>query len=657
MLKEYLKKNEPITKPDDRKALLEILNFAQSAINSANNAFIKMLPMIFFAIEYPPEKYIAVPPADGSHFTISYKYPELVFTPTKSKTETTTTQSKESSGTTTETKKPELSIKNYKGYHQAFLLSNNNNSTHSLLYDKLIGLETITKITNNAEAPVNLVSNIMFAIGASGTGKTTRYFGYTGPGGKVEDSKGIVDYIIEKNIGNIDLAYFVVYGRLNKNESNTTATNYNETVIFITKNTSETKIYPFMMVSNTVDTATIGATNDTSYTDFYVKLMSKKICKVSGDAFTEYAKNKNQTTECDSSNTPSEYTNFINLLETNENVWQNIRGTTSGGGTTNIKQLFEDLIFEQKKLRTVMPTINNIESSRGHTCMLLRMKSTTNEYTYFPLFDMAGTENVEKIRDFFKNETIKQAIASVLNNVDYTKDFKFVIGDKPVNSLREIQEQLKAKCPTQQQQQQKPSIICDIQSKDGKNIIDIIECLTKSGCETTALDLINKIEYEGAYINHTIATIIFAVLCVGKTQSAKVTEKGDQFDNILREVQQKMIESKLCNNKEYANSVETKIKATEKTTGEEKEKEVQCGSTMYLYDKDISYEQILNKSCLWAQIIFGFLYWNKETLTSSQKFFKNYTSDKKYDDTDYLQDFDQSANIIINDSISSKYLN
>ena len=154
--------------------------------------------------------------------------------------------------------------------------------------DPLIGLGQIIKVSDdNPDGPQNKVINIMFALGASGTGKTTRYIGYKKKGGHPEDEQGILNYIINNNNkkNDISMAYFVNYGRKEKYDN--TNYDYKDTLIFF-KN-DDTKEH----LNNVTLSAYNMKKNDTdftklSYTSFYVNLMDKKLCEIANiDAYTK----------------------------------------------------------------------------------------------------------------------------------------------------------------------------------------------------------------------------------------------------------------------------------------------------------------------------------------------------------------------------------
>ncbi|VBB18197.1 hypothetical protein YASMINEVIRUS_660 [Yasminevirus sp. GU-2018] len=669
-------------------AFIKLYGETKATVDTANNAFVRLLPMIFFAIEFPPELYMQNNPK--SHYYITYNYPELVYNSLQKG----------------------VAPKKFLGYHQAFLAKNANDSTHDLITDRLIGLDTLTGLGNDPKQPKNAVSNIMFAVGASGTGKTTRYFGYRGTGGKTEDKVGVMEHIINTSRGKsrVDMAYFVCYGR---EKTSATDTMYDETLLFVRKNKfgDDFDIFPFTMALKESDK--VPKETPITYTNFYTKLMSRKLCAMEPASFTDYALNKGDVACKKPVDVNLSFREVLEKTEDEESsIWTNISDTTQDG----LKDLFQELITKQKQLRTVMPTVNNIESSRGHTCMLLKFTNRdTEKVSYFPLFDMAGTENVDGINQFYTDidgdksisngaENMQRLVETLLRQEqkDKTAEVRYVANNKDVVSLKEIRDMFVAKLrqiapasgsssvsspaksiesgvgsvvsssekqvvkvnseptvvppakkdignPVSSKQtnlgkpskgivakkptikEKSASVKSDEQDGEGepiglatlpglegggkKEIVNIEEFL--SGIKSLddlvpakEVSLVKKVRNEGAYINHTIAMIIFAVLCVGETQKAGTNASGeDTFDNILPEVQKKMKQSTLCN-------AELRSKG-----------DPTCGPTMYLFNDTIDYHHILNNSSIWAQIVFGFLYWNSETADSTTAYFKSFLSD------------------------------
>jgi hypothetical protein len=565
---------------DELIYFIKIYIIIKSVIDIANNAYLKILPMIFFAIEFPPELYIKNNDV-GNNYKILYNQPYLTLKKYSERNNTNT------------------SVVKYKGYHQSFLQSTKNNTTHDLLYDRLIGLDTITKLSYDPKLPKNTVTNMMFAIGASGTGKTTRYFGYKGIGGKAEDRVGILEYIINSKIqsnNNIKfkIAYFTCYGQTMDNKND-----FNECVTFIKKeNDDDFKTKSFIMNND-------GDNDAKDYTDFYSKLMTKKLCEMNDGEFQKFAKGDNVTFECKQNNS---HHNIIEILSRGPLYGSDIWMETNKDNVNQLEDLFNSLIAQQKKLRTIMPTINNVESSRCHTCILLKsyvIKKIDDQEieeieSFFPLFDMAGTEDIGAIKKFLDKEDMKKILQHILTDNGDNKQMTY--DNLRLTSLRQIKDKLDEKVNSFTEKQGGGS---ESKSYDVKTKLDN---LNKNDIENMQTHLIDKISREGNYINHTIATLIFAVLCVGESMKAPIKNNGvDEFDNILTTVQEKMKKAGVCS---YKN-------------------EIECGKSKYLYDGEINYNSILSKSSIWAQLIFGLLYSNNETNESIKELMKNEANVKK----------------------------
>jgi quercetin dioxygenase-like cupin family protein len=91
------------------------------------------------------------------------------------------------------------------------------------------------------------------------------------------------------------------------------------------------------------------------------------------------------------------YMSFREIIDYgNIEIWHGINNPENLND--NLTQIFNKLQKQQKKIYTVLPTKNNIESSRCHTCVLLKIIENENEnIRYFPLFDMGGTESPENM--------------------------------------------------------------------------------------------------------------------------------------------------------------------------------------------------------------------------------------------------------------------
>ena len=186
--------------------------------------------------------------------------------------------------------------------------------------------------------PINKISNIMFALGASGTGKTTRYFGINGTdvGG---DKDGILKSIVKENsTKEVRIAYFVCYGRKEK-----LTNNFNEVIIFMkyTKNVDENKRVEATGYAQEKN----NNNNVTQYTDFYVKLMNKKLYQINNTALNEYLENIKEKLP--------EKTNIDKLLSFREklkdnSIWSDKINITNENDTY-LNDMFEEI---QKKTKT-----------------------------------------------------------------------------------------------------------------------------------------------------------------------------------------------------------------------------------------------------------------------------------------------------------------
>ena len=531
---------------EETKSLHKMNNILDTQIKQGINSYIKVIPMISFTIEFPPEIY----EKDSCKYGFSYD----------SKTELYTKKL-----ISTENCKPDELIEPTEisaPTHAAFFKATNNNGTKKLIDDPIIGLKKILDSNNLNDNVINKVINMMFALGASGTGKTTRYFGNSlAP--NPDDHIGIVTSIInearQKANTQVELAYFVSYGRYE-------SAKLNEFLLFfkIDKPQDSEGIFPYFMPKTTNEI------NIDTYSNFYTKLVSKKLKSINYSLIKSYIEDGKVLPNLNESQNNNFYT-FRELLELNSSdIWKTLTENDQ------LDQIFEDLLTRQKKAHTVLPTKNNSESSRGHTCVLIKI--TENGITkYFPLFDMAGTENTDKMKEFLTKGRKENNVARLVSLFsEYSQNNKLMNGEKQINSLKDLFDILKFE----------NYVNNGILVGGGPTKLDVKNIKQKELDENKGTnELLNKIINEGFYINHTIGMLIFAAQAVGKSLNSTVKDGVDNFDLIETPLFEGFKEfTSLINN---SNSDKTKI----------------------LYN-GYTFEDILNNSCIWVQILFSFLYWN-----------------------------------------------
>lgn len=584
------------------------------------NAYINVNPMIFFTIEFPPAAY----KDDVCIFTFTYdSKKQLIYynPPIDQKCE--------------KNKNKIVDLHT----NQAFLKSTNNDTTEDLMTDSVIGLNKLIKSKPNLDSkipsPTQKVINLMFALGASGTGKTTRYFGFNNSTEK-KDHEGIVPGIINEAKQNsasdtkieISMSYFVSYGRkkdITKIDDNT----FDEILIFANIDEVNKKMINYDGSDDKFDNndfyifkQVIENVNNNGYSDLYTNLVTRKLQKL---IFQSVIDNIREGTEfpTDQSQFDKGYDQctFRNIIDpkikkdsSNEgvhedgneeakketkndysNIWFNVSNVT-GNDMSNI---FENLIKAQKCLRTVLPTKNNIESSRGHTCVLIRIKETKNNITetkYFPLFDMAGTENVDAMTEFFtKNKTPDKMnnLIAIISELSKNNDIK---DNEPtrkkfdsLNGLLENKSIQKYVGFKSAQKGGRPFYNIDENNKGVDNL---------KAQYVKDVNIINKILGEGYYINHTIGMLIYIAKCVGCSINSEKKDNKDMFDQIQPNVL-----------KELSNFIYYYDKTIKDSNGELIEN---TGSRTRVLYNNLEFKNLLNSSTIWIQILFSFLYWNSE---------------------------------------------
>lgn len=605
-------------------ALFSIYTKLKSIVNLGINSYMKVIPMIFFTVEYPPSRYSSeickfkftynettdiveyLPSGDCEENDSINNFNQKLKEDEQEESESVKIEEEgEEKWEKEETKKEEIITKEKKltfnqfYSHAAFLESNNQNGTRKIINDPIIGLGKLLDMDTDKSKPINRVMNIMFALGASGTGKTSRYFGVP-TAANPDDKVGIVPYVIEKALtqnasvsddDKISIAYFVCYGRYESYVLNEVLLFFNIDNIRKNSNSaSENNLLYQAYVNNYTDKPMDNLESNNDYTNFYTKLISKKINKVAdfntisgfitkGD---EYKISRDET---------SDELDFRAILEKSD-IWYNVKSSDSL--SEELKEIFENLLKEQKKINTVVPTKNNIESSRGHTCVLIRIKSDDGTYKYFPLFDMAGTEDPEKMREFLEGNGSTEKMAKLISQINKLGDKITRDGDgnPEVGSLKELVEE---------------QSIQTYLSQVGGAKITATQLVEKVGQDVSVIDgknFINKIINEGYYINHTIGMIIFAAMCVGESLKTTKTDDNDTFDDFGSELFTNKIINYVCR---LSDTYDTRIN---------------CHGKPKILLGDLSFDAILNSSSIWTQIIFSFLYWNAETQDSTKNWLR-----------------------------------
>ena len=569
-------------------ALMDVFNSLAIQVNNGINSYIKVIPMIFFTVEFPPIVYAKT----ECKYTLSFDEKTREVTYKLIHTDANEMDQK--------CKCNKLGLKGFTNEdwrstfksHAAFLAYNNMNGTKKIIDDPIIGLGNLIKTGSEYNKPINKTINMMFALGASGTGKTSRYFGIPGAN-NVDDRGGLVTYVIENAKGNVSLAYFVCYGQKNKKDYG-----FNEMVLFFdidkTKNSSasvDDKYIPYIMKKEAKVT-----TN--SFTEFFSTVVSKKLLQTNFSTVQQFVSNGGEFP----SNEPSGPGKTFRQVLEQDNIWKPITKDL------NISEIFEGLIKEQKKIHTVLPTKNNIESSRGHTCVLIKMEDTSGSVKYFPLFDMAGTENTKGVSDFLIDGRNPEKMAKLVLKVnEITQSEGIITGNKDTNG-KDIN------FPSLNDMVERTEIREYIQA-GGMDVDTFKTKLPKDSEPGPGINFLNKIVNEGYYINHTIGMLMFIALCIGATINSEKDGKNDKFDFI-------------------EDAVFTKLK--EFTCIPQLVSDFNCDKTLLMID-EYDFNSILNRSCIWAQVLFSFLYWNEETVDSSAELLKN-NSGMVQENPSYLYD-------------------
>ena len=569
LIKIYSKGKE-IEDSENLNSLISIYDILNTQISNGINSYIKLSPLIFFSIEFPPEYYK----------TDLCKY-QFLFNPI------TEIVSYKIDGSCVD--QNPIQTKS----HAGFFKSNNKDTTQDLITDPVIGLKKLIESNSEKNAPENKIINMMFSLGASGTGKTTRYFGKK-DADNPKDRNGIVTEVIKsarEKGSRVSFSYFVCYGQ-KKSLTDPISPEFDEILLFFNPNEilsnegSQSRYIPFKMnlTPSVVDP-------ENNYTQFYVELMKKKMNKLSWEKLEKFIKNGEDFQDLQDLQEAGEGYNFRNILEQVEEIWLDVNSST------DLNTVFESLLREQKVIHTILPTKNNIESSRGHTCVLIKIKNSEG-IKYFPLFDMAGTENPTDMESFLKQGKNPQKMSKFIKIISENTQNNTIIDDSN-NKFSSLNDMISFPSVSQ--------YLTPLAQEGGSmQKLSTIEFGDQQDKSQEAELFLDKIIKEGYYINHTIGMLIFTAMCVG--YSINTTKEGDT-DNF--------------------NYFDTKLfkDMTENVCFTPKQ-EGCVNKPQILYSNLTSYFQILNSSCIWTQILFSFLYWNNETLDSSKVVLENFMDGK-----------------------------
>jgi len=611
-------KTEVLKKGPDMYALFQVYSKIKSEINRGINNYIKTLQLIIITTEFPRSQYsndkckyelIDVVGKDE----VEYKYIGDVVNENDDSCKSVFFPGKIAPS------KGSIIIK-YPAHGTFF---DTNSSNKSIIENEIIGINKLFESSNNTIIPYNYTDKIMESLGASGTGKSYRYFGS-------KSDKGIISSIVKSNLDKeipVELAYFICYGQIDDLKLEETPTikdniKFKELLMFFNYNIIKGRKYnvsvPVPPTGNNPGSdidknlryipyiqELKSETNINNYSDFYVNLVTKKLKKIDYNTIKNFVENGANFPIFDKTLSGE---NFREILEkttettetTETNIWYKITNNE------DIEEIFDNLMDEQKNINTILPTKNNVESSRCHTCILLRTKHD-GKNKYIPLFDMAGTENIKGMYDFYNQlgpdpakPFVKRKIAKIMKtintitqvqnlNLPISKDSPDPDEKKKYASLEYIVKDAKMIGYLQtggidKKNKVFPNLSDDLKEIDSNDYNDY-----------ASVNFLNKVVKEGYYINHTIAILIFIMACVGKSTRSSIVQNtlessilNDSFNDILDDVLNAIRSNVL--NSDDPESINTRLLTEGK-----------------------KFNNILSCSCIWAQVMCSFLYWNEDT--------------------------------------------
>ena len=122
--------------------------------------------------------------------------------------------------------------------------------------------------------------------------------------------------------------------------------------------------------------------------------------------------------------------------------------------------------------------------------------------------------------------------------------------------------------------------------------------------------------------------LVFIVICIGMTINSYKTDTDDHFEHIFNgkagsgsdDPTYETVLDKLWRNRACPISQKTglEIKLSDDT-----EFTLDCNDTRFLLES-LSYDKMLSSSGIWSQVLFSFLYWNKESKSSMKNLLSEY---------------------------------
>lgn len=530
----------------------------------------RVLPLKFISIEYPTALYKGKSSASGTcdnkfTFEENGKY-----TFEKSKTTECNLQGSQS--------EPDIT-----GYmHNALIEANKTNTTSKLIEDPVIGTRIMSQNIYNSTKSTKPISSVAMysAVGPSGSGKSTRFFGTNR--GEKGDRNGIVKDIIEqaKDKGyTIDYSYACIYGRSNSDI-------IEELLLFFTpkQDNSDFNIRAYKMPQPNQSSQPNQSKQSSNFSEFVGDVINTKLQKIDNaeSDIISYIQGDKQFSTLNSSS--SDKKTYREILQKDETIWSNITDSET------VNNIFENLLEKQKRIYTIIPTKFNIESSRCHIILIIRIKFDS-VYKYNVILDMAGTEDTEDMKKFFMDENDSKKMEGLMKLFIKNNSYnKFKNGEVVINSLDEALTTFpQFKAAVKKAGQGGGSIM----TKKPSGEIDINDEKFKIVNSETTLQLITKILQESPYINHTIGILIWAMVALGESLKSTKTSVKDNFDDIEPLITGEV--SKYICKEGTSNNTNCQIELL----------------------NGVSYSDMKQKSHMWLQIQLSLLYLNEENDNST----------------------------------------
>ena len=319
--------------------------------------------------------------------------------------------------------------------------------------------------------------------------------------------------------------------------------------------------------------------------DFYGKLMSKKLIKCTYLDFKDFIEkgepiNDGKITEL----LAKQELSFRAMLKQSD-FWYKLK---SNDISKELSDIFIDLDKEQKKIQTILPTMDNINCPRCPSTFIIKL-TKNQDIKYIIVYNIPLPEDINKTAGFLYNTEIdKEKLFNVIKTINNITKEDTIVTDVEPNRQSSINS---ADLLLKEDKIAKYVKLDSTPVSRGGGIMKVNDINLESfnDNDTDIDNFYNKIINEGHYINHTVAILLLV-------QQINSNILQSNFDNNLDEGFKEKI---------------LKLISINKSGPTEDKKNVN------LLIDDLSYNNLLNQNSIWLQDLFCFLYWNHDNKEST----------------------------------------